>query len=162
MNEENNNIIPENGTIDNTESKKADNVDNAEIINNTAENTSTSAATPVIAEIPSTDNTEKNFNHHEDVSKVKIRTILRQRFKKSSPIFKKVIPLVLVGIICFGVGLMAGKELDRHRNERVLMNRKGIYRQIPNGNFNKRQFNNKNNQQQNNKTPQVTPPATAN
>lgn len=157
MNEENNNVVPENGTIDNTVLEKTDNIEN----NKAA----------VIAETSSITTDEKNTNHHEDVSKVKIRTILRQRFKNSSPILKKVIPLVLVGIICFAAGLIAGRGIDRHRNERFLMNRNGMFRQMPGnfngGNFNRRQFNNNNNnnnKQPNAKVPQTpkAPPAATN
>lgn len=155
MSEEMNNIVPENATTDNTVLDKTENINNDAIIP---------------AEVPSASTTEKNNTKQEDVSKVKIRTILKQRFKKY-PILKKVIPLVLVGIICFGAGLITGRGIFRYRNERFLMNGKGFYRQMPGnfngGNFNNRkfnnkQFNNKNNAQPNNKAPQATPPAATN
>jgi|GEM_PF-3228016 len=140
MSEENNNALSNNETIDNTEIEKENNIYNAEI----------------------------NEPKHQDVSKVKIRTILKQRFKNSSPFLKKAIPLLLVGIICFGAGLVAGREIDRHSNSRVIMNRKGMFRQMPNGNFyggnfNKRQFNNNksnsSNNGNNNNQKNAAPPA---
>lgn len=143
MSEGNNKEVSNNEAIDYTE------------IDNTSENTE-------IKKEGSISSAELNEPKHEDVSKIKIRTILKQRFKNSSPFFKRAIPLIIVGIICFGAGLVAGKEIDRHNSGRVMMNRKGIFRQMPNGNFNggnfnKRQFNNNNNSNNNNQK-NATPP----
>lgn len=136
MNEQNINEVSNDGTVDNIETKKETNIDNA----------------------------ETNNSKQVDVTKVKIRTILKQRFKKSNSILKMVIALILVAILCFGAGLIAGRELDRHGNGRIFMNRNNMYRQMPKGYFNggnsnRRQFNNKNSQNQNNSTPKATPPA---
>jgi hypothetical protein len=146
MSEEINKEAFNNVAIDNTVIEKEDNSSNAEI---KTENNITS--------------NELNEPKHEDVSKIKIRTILKQRFKNSSPFFKRAIPLIIVGIICFGAGLVAGKEIDRHNSGRVIMNRKGIFRQMPNGNFNggnskMRPFNNNNNNNNNNQK-NALPPA---
>jgi hypothetical protein len=171
MNEENNNVASNDGGAYNTEIKKEDIINNTEVNNIKNENTASSSDASVISETPSNISAEKSSNIHEDVSKVKIRTILKQRFKKSNPILKKVIPLIIVGIICFGAGLIAGKEIDRHSNRRVIFNRNGMFRQMPNrnfngGNFNKKQFNsnsnNGNNNSKNNQQQSTTPPATNN
>ncbi|MFL0269979.1 hypothetical protein [Candidatus Clostridium radicumherbarum] len=145
MGEEINKEVSNNVAIDKTEIEKENNSSNAEI---------------------KTENNSSKLNEpkQEDVSKVKIRTILKQRFKNSSPFFKRAIPLIIVGIICFGAGLVAGKEIDRHNNGRVMMNRKGIFRQMPNGNFNMRPFNNNknnnnNNNSNNNNQKNAVPPA---
>lgn len=175
MNQENNNVVPNNGAADNTEIKKEEVLNANEINNIKDEVTASSSDASAAIETSANNSDEKSSSKHEDVSKVKIRTILKQRFKKSNPILKKVIPLIIVGIICFGAGLIAGKEIDRHSNRRVIINRNGMFRQMPNrnfngGNFNKKQFNSNgnsngssngnNNSKNNQQQPNTTPPAT--
>jgi hypothetical protein len=170
MNEEKNNAVPSSGEAYNTELKKEEAINDTEVNNNKVGNAVSPSDASIASETSSKSSTEKSFNKHEDVSKVKIRTILKQRLKKSNPILKKVISFIIVGIICFGAGLVAGKEINMHGNARVLINRNGMFKQMPNrsfngGNFNKRQFNNNgnnNNSSKNNQNPSTTPPATNN
>ena len=44
--------------------------------------------------------TIKEVSAENDVSKVKVRTILKQRFRKLKPSVRMAIPIILVGIIC--------------------------------------------------------------
>ncbi|MFL0247708.1 hypothetical protein [Candidatus Clostridium stratigraminis] len=147
MSEEIKREVFNNETIDNTEIEKENNSSN----------------TDVKGEKNITSN-ELKEPKHEDVSKVKICTILKQRFKNSSPFFKRAIPLIIVAIVCFGAGLIAGREIDRHNMGRVTINRKGMFKQMPNGkfnggNFNMRPFNNNNNNSNNNNQKNAVPPS---
>lgn len=70
-----------------------------------------------------------------DISKVRIRDILKQRFKKMGPGLKKVLPLILVGVICFAAGMGVGRAFIGRRVTKDLRNRPGIKQYIPkNGN----------------------------
>ncbi len=81
-----------------------------------------------------------------DVSKVKIRDILKQRFKKMRPSLKKALPLILVGIICFAAGVGVDRAFIGRRFGGNLRNRPGFNQSMPNNRFNNRQGNMKNNQ----------------
>jgi hypothetical protein len=56
-------------------------------------------------------------NQGSDMSKVKIRHILKQRLK--SPKFKKAIPFLIVGIICFSLGIGLGSLIGSHNKGRA-------------------------------------------
>jgi hypothetical protein len=87
----------------------------------------------------------KNEASESDVSKVKIRTILKQRFKSMRPGLKKALPLILVGIICFAAGIGVDRAFIGRRVNKALKNRPGINQAMPKNNNNK-QGNMKNNQ----------------
>lgn len=89
--------------------------------------------------------TAANLVQEPDVSKVKISTILKERFKRNKPKFKKVLPYILVGLICFGAGMGLDRALLRNRASRIPNNRGNINRMIPGNPSNNRQFNKGNN-----------------
>lgn len=78
----------------------------------------------------------------DDVSKVKIRTIIAHRFKNHKPTFKKVLPFVLVAIIFFAAGVGADKLFTRNRVNRAFKNRPNIQRRLPNNQNNNQNNNN--------------------
>jgi hypothetical protein len=88
----------------------------------------------------------KKESSSSDISKVKIRDILKQRFKKMNPGLKKAIPLILVGIICFAAGIGADRAFIGRRLSNNLRNRPVINQPMPNNRFNGSQGNMKNNQ----------------
>lgn len=112
----------------------------------TSENTENTADT-LHNDTPNIIHTETATNsvQQADVSKVKIVTILKERFKRNSPKFKKVLPYILVGLICFGAGMGLDRALLRNRASRILNNRGNINRMIPRNPSNGRQFNKGNN-----------------
>jgi hypothetical protein len=137
MNDENDKIVEQTSDIDN------ENITNDQ---------------QVITEIPAADvadapkikvaNEEpsKKENPSSDISKVKIRDILKQRFKKMNPGLKKALPLILVGIICFAAGIGADRAFIGRRLSNNLRNRPVINQPMPNNRFNGNQGNMKNNQ----------------
>jgi hypothetical protein len=92
----------------------------------------------------SSDKIAANEVSKEDISNVKIRTILNQRLKKWRPNFKKVIPLLLVGIICFMAGIGADRLFIGRRVNKAF-NRPGINQAMPRNGSNSKQFNNNKN-----------------
>jgi hypothetical protein len=88
----------------------------------------------------------KKESYSSDISKVKIRDILKQRFKKMNPGLKKALPLILVGIICFAAGIGADRAFIGRRLSNNLRNRPVINQPMPNNRFNGSQGNMKNNQ----------------
>lgn len=80
-----------------------------------------------------------------DVSKVKVRTILKQRFRKLKPSVRMAIPVILVGIICFVGGIMADRALLWNRAGKFFKDRPGISRQMQRNPSNNKQFKNRNN-----------------
>ncbi|MCM0647760.1 hypothetical protein NBE98_05135 [Clostridium swellfunianum] len=79
-----------------------------------------------------------------DISKVKIVSVLKHRFKNMKPGFKKAIPLILVGIICFAAGIGVDRAFIGRRINRNFKDRPGINQKLPNNpNMNKQ--NGKNN-----------------
>lgn len=93
----------------------------------------------------------KNNNPSNDVTKVKIRDILKQRFKNMRPGFKKAIPLILVGIICFAAGVGVDRALVGRRFGKNLINRPGYNQASPNNRFNGQQGGTKTNPNMNNR-----------
>ncbi|MBL4936599.1 hypothetical protein JK636_12605 [Clostridium sp. YIM B02515] len=89
--------------------------------------------------------TISDVSAENDVSTVKVRTILKQRFRKLRPSVKMAIPIILVGIICFVGGIMADRALMWNRAGKFLKGRPGISRQMKKDPFNNKQFKNKNN-----------------
>lgn len=159
MNEDNNKIVPE----------TADDISKTENTNLESQSVPTENADQSLAAESITAN--KLPKDEQDISKVKIRSIIKQRYKKSGSFMKMVLPLVLVGIICFGAGLVTGRGISRHQRGNI--GGPGMYRQLPKGNFNgggfnRKQFNNNRNQFNNrnqvpnSQTPKVTPPAATN
>lgn len=69
-----------------------------------------------------------------DLSKVKIRHILRDRIKKGNLGFKKIIAFILVGAVCFGAGFFTGTASTRHKLGRNFYGKPGINRNMQ-GNF---------------------------
>ncbi|MDP4087812.1 MAG: hypothetical protein Q8930_00925 [Bacillota bacterium] len=68
-------------------------------------------------------NTIQNSNFPTiDTSKIKIRTILKDRIKKHKFSFKKIIPYIIVGFICFAAGLGFDRLISKHPNERIIKN----------------------------------------
>lgn len=65
------------------------------------------------------DNEINNSNEIiEDLSNVKIRTVLNHKLKKMSPVTKKIIPFVIVGILSFGLGIGADRAFTTgHRKD---------------------------------------------
>lgn len=80
-----------------------------------------------------------------DISKVKIRSVLKQRFKNMRPGFKRAIPLILVGIICFAAGIGIDRAFIGRRISRSFKDRPGINQKLPNNpNMNKQNGKNNN------------------
>jgi hypothetical protein len=75
-----------------------------------------------------------------DISKIKIRNIISQRLKNSSPIFKKVLPFLLVAIIFFAAGFGADRLFTRGRFSKALKNRPNIQRKFNNNQDNKQNY----------------------
>ena len=86
----------------------------------------------------------------QDISKVKIRTILNQRIKKCG--FKRIISFVLIAILAFAAGVCTDRAFFNHRKGKDFKDRPGINRQTPKNKFNKKQPNN--NKQPSNSTQQ--------
>jgi hypothetical protein len=95
--------------------------------------------------VSTTNEVPKNNTAKDDISNVKIRTILKQRFKKWRPGLRKAIPFILVGIICFAAGIGADRVLIHNRYAKGIVTRPGVYQSIPKDKFNYKQFNNRNN-----------------
>lgn len=71
------------------------------------------------------DNEVNNSNEIiEDLSNVKIRTVLSHKLKKMSPSAKKIIPFFIVGILSFGLGMGADRAFttDKHKNSNYSQN----------------------------------------
>lgn len=78
----------------------------------------------------------------QDISKVKIRTILRERIKKCGT--KKILAFILVAIFSFAAGAGVDRALVNQRKGRAFNNRAGISNQLPNNRFNQKMQNNNN------------------
>ncbi len=87
----------------------------------------------------------KTKSPSSDISKVKIRDILKQRFKKTKPGLKKALPIILVGIICFAAGIGVDRAFIGRRVSNNLRNRPGINQPMPNNDFKGNQGNMRNN-----------------
>lgn len=137
MNDENDKII-----------RQTSDIDNENLTNNQQVITQVPAAdvvdTPKIGGV----NVEpsKKENPSSDISKVKIRDILKQRFKKMNPGLKKVLPIILVGIICFAAGIGVDRAFIGRRPINNLRNKPGINEPMFNNRFNNKQGNMKSNQ----------------
>jgi hypothetical protein len=137
MNDENGKIVEESLDIDNE-----NNTNDQQLI--------TEIPAADVANIPKIKVTNeeplKKESYSSDISKVKIRDILKQRFKKMKPGLKKALPLILVGIICFAAGIGADRAFIGRRIGNNLRNRPVINQPMPNNRFNDNQGNMKNNQ----------------
>lgn len=97
-----------------------------------------------------------------DVSNVKIRDILKHRSKNWRPFLKKALPLILVGIICFGAGLAADRFFVGRRLGMGFRNRPGFNQMMPGRGTNRnnkgimKNNQNPNNQKQTDKSNQST------
>lgn len=89
----------------------------------------------------------------EDVSNIKISSILSQRLKKRGLNWKTVLAFVLVGVICFAAGIGADRAFTRNRANKMFRNRPGIENRMPMGRFNGKQQNNKDKQKSDKQTP---------
>jgi len=93
-------------------------------------------------QVPTTvDNIDKNA-FQGDISKVKIRKIISQRLRNSSPFFKKVLPFILVALISFAAGFGTDRLFTRSKFSKNLKSRPNIQR-----NFKYNQENKQNNKQ---------------
>lgn len=133
--------VPETGTdedkVDSTsiinENIDESKIDNASISDaDTEENKIDSLSTPAA-------NTDKDKVDAEstvpiDLSKVKIRNVLRERIKKCKLNLKKIIACILVGAVCFGAGFFTGRVSIRHNLGRNVYGKPGIRRNM-HGNF---------------------------
>jgi hypothetical protein len=135
MNEENDKIVEQNLDIANE-----DNTNDQQLI--TEISAADVAGTPKIK--VTNEEPLKKENSSSDISKIKIRDILKQRFKKMNPGLKKALPLILVGIICFAAGIGADRAFIGRRISSNLRNRPVINQPMPNNRFNGKQGNMKN------------------
>lgn len=109
---------------------------------------------------------ESHTNSTEtDYTKVKIRHILAQRFKKYGT--KKIVGLILLAVICFGAGLLTDRLVMRHENGRNFYGKSAIQRNISGkyyGNKRSRSYGNSGTQQpsSNNNSKQSTQKSTQN
>lgn len=145
MSEENNKITAQNENVSNTEAA------NEDVPNVQAE---TEFSTPEAG-------TKDKRQSDDDVSNVKIRKVLKQRFKKSNFGAKSAVALILVAIIFFMAGAFADRLVLRHRGFNSFMGRPGIMKRMPNNGFNGNQFRNgkvPNKGAKNNKIPGNTAP----
>jgi hypothetical protein len=95
-------------------------------------------------EVPTTvDNIDKDA-FQGDISKIKIRKIISQRLRNSSPFLKKVLPFILVALIGFAAGLGTDRLFTRGKFSKNFNNRPNIQRK-----FKYNQDNNQNNKQNN-------------
>lgn len=138
MSEEDNRPVEQNDNLANINETSIDTSNN--MLSNVNEKEIKSSEIP-----PTNSNTIK-----EDISKVKIRTILAQRLKKFRPSFKKALPLILVALISFAAGIGADRLITRHKVNKVIKQAPNIQRRFQdnrnsNGPFNNKQDNNKNN-----------------
>lgn len=81
--------------------------------------------------------TVKNESTTPDMSNVKIRDVLKHRSKNWNPGLKMAIPIILVGIICFGAGLAVDRFFIGRRAMMGFRNRPGFNQMMPNKGFNK-------------------------
>jgi hypothetical protein len=126
MNDENDKIVEQTSDIEN------ERITNDENLN-------------IEAPVVETADTPKE-NPPSDISKVKIRDILKQRFKKMKPGLRKALPLILVGIICFAAGIGADRAFIGRRVSINLRNKPGINQSMQNKRFNGNQGKMKNNE----------------
>lgn len=93
---------------------------------------------PAVPEVPSTPPVAAPVKAEvaQDISKIKIRTILKQRIKKCGG--KKIVAFILVAIISFAAGVGVDRVMTRHRMGKAFRNRPGINRQFPKERFNKK------------------------
>jgi hypothetical protein len=137
MNDENGKIVEESLDIDNE-----NNINDQQLITEIpAADVADTPKIKVVNEEPL-----KKESYSSDISEVKIRDILKQRFKKMNPGLKKALPLILVGIICFAAGIGADRAFIGRRISNNLRNRPVINQPMPNNRFNGNQGNMKNNQ----------------
>lgn len=118
MDEENNSVTNEKTQTENIDNKN-ESIENNAVINQTSS--------------------------EDDVSKVKIRTILKQRFKNLKPGLRLSIPIILVAIICFIGGMMTDRAIIWNKAGKAIKDRPGISRRMQKDPFNNKQFKNKNN-----------------
>lgn len=74
-----------------------------------------------------------------DISKIKIRTILKERFKNSRPMLKKLAPFIIVGLLSFMAGFGVDRLLVKNNLNKGIQNRPVIKRNFQNRRFNGRQ-----------------------
>lgn len=101
----------------------------------------------------------KTSTPETDLSKIKIRHILAQRFKKCG--FKKIIGIILLAVICFCGGFLTDRFVMRHEVGMRFYGRPGIQRHMPgnfSGNRSFRQYGNKRPQLPSNTTPSQNQP----
>ena len=93
-------------------------------------------------QVPTTvDNIDKDA-FQGDISKIKIRKIISQRLRNSSPFLKKVLPFILIALISFAAGFGTDRLFTRGRSIKAMKNRPTIQRK-----FKYNQDNNQNNKQ---------------
>jgi hypothetical protein len=87
-----------------------------------------------------------------DLSKVKIRNVLAYKIKNSK--LNRVVAIVLLGIICFGAGIVTDRTFVRHDLRRGYYGKSKIEGNVPRGFYgnrkNNRNFNQNPNNNQNN------------
>ena len=83
-------------------------------------------------ELNKPENNKENISDQNDLSKVKIRDILKQRFKKCG--YKQIIITIILIVISFSGGIFTDRILLKHNNLNRLSNRNGIQRNMFNRN----------------------------
>jgi hypothetical protein len=71
-----------------------------------------------------------------DLSKIKLSDILKQKFKMGSPKLKRVAPFLLVGAVCFVLGIGTGRAVDSHKVKRANINISEFQSNVPAGDSN--------------------------
>jgi hypothetical protein len=71
----------------------------------------------------------ETFN--SDLSKIKLRDVLKQKFKMGSPKLKRVAPFLLVGAVCFVLGIGTGRAVDTHKVKRANINISEFQSNVP-------------------------------
>lgn len=93
---------------------------------------------------------ETNNTSETDLSKIKIRHILWQRFKECG--YKKIIGIILLVVISFGGGILTDRFIIRHAVGNRFYGRPGIQRNFRRG-FNNNSFSNDTQSQGSTQTP---------
>ncbi|MCM8712064.1 hypothetical protein M2651_13775 [Clostridium sp. SYSU_GA19001] len=68
---------------------------------------------------------------NSDITKINKKTILKQRFKNLNPALKKLLPFIIVGLICFAAGFGVDRILTNNNSRKNLQNRPGIQKNSP-------------------------------